>query len=354
WARVETACGLEPAPAFVSAQTAWRTMTRRDPHVNILRATMAAFAAGLGGANAVTVLPFTAALGLPDGFARRLARNTQLVLLHESNLAKVSDPAAGSGAIENLTSDLCGAAWTFLQEIERAGGVWAALEQDLIQSRAADAREARERAVAHRKEVLTGTSDFPDINEAPVAVLDVGAVGTPPVGTPSVTFTPLPRRRLAEPFERLRDASDRALAATGSRPRIFLANLGPLAAFTARATFARNFFEAGGIEAVTNDGFARPDAAASDVRTDLAALAAAFAACGTAAACLCSSDEIYDREAAAAVRALTQAGARYVYLAGRPGERERMLRDSGVHAFIYRGCDALQVLAEAQRLLGLA
>ena len=107
WARVEQACGLAPAPAYVAAETAWRMMTRRDPYVNILRSTVAVFAAGLGGADAITVLPFTAALGLPDRFARRIARNTQLMLLEESNLAKVADPAAGAGGIEDLTEQLC-------------------------------------------------------------------------------------------------------------------------------------------------------------------------------------------------------------------------------------------------------
>ena len=104
-------------------------MTRRDPWVNLLRTTMAVFAAGLGGANSITVLPFTAALGLPDRFARRLARNTQLILLEESNLAKVADPAAGSGGIEDLTDKLCRAAWALFQEIEAAGGAAAALER---------------------------------------------------------------------------------------------------------------------------------------------------------------------------------------------------------------------------------
>ncbi len=118
WARVEEACGLTPKPAFISAETAWRMMTRRDPSVNMLRATIAAFSAGLGGADAISVLPFTAALGLPDCFARRIARNTELILLDESNLAKVADPAAGSGGIEDLTDQMCRAAWTLFQEIE--------------------------------------------------------------------------------------------------------------------------------------------------------------------------------------------------------------------------------------------
>ena len=129
WARIEQACGLTPKPSFIAADTAWRMLTQRDPYVNMLRATMATFSAGLGGANAITVLPHTLALGLPDPFARRVARNTQLVLLEESNLAKVSDPAAGSGGIETLTQQLCEAAWALFQEIEKAGGVFAALSR---------------------------------------------------------------------------------------------------------------------------------------------------------------------------------------------------------------------------------
>jgi methylmalonyl-CoA mutase len=104
WARVEVSCALAPAPALVSAETAWRMLAARDPHVNILRATIAVVAAALGGADAITVLPFTAARGLPDAFARRIARNTQLILLEESHLAKVADSAAGSG-LEALSGD---------------------------------------------------------------------------------------------------------------------------------------------------------------------------------------------------------------------------------------------------------
>ena len=117
--------------------------------MNILRATIAVFAAGLGGADAITVLPFTAALGLPDGFARRIARNTQLILLDEANVAKVADPAAGTGWGEDLSDPLCRAAWTLFQEIEAAGGAAAALERGLIQRKVARARAERERALAH-------------------------------------------------------------------------------------------------------------------------------------------------------------------------------------------------------------
>src|SRR5947207_7274279 len=178
-ARVEQACGLAPKPWFIAADTAWRMLTQRDPYVNMLRATMATFSAGLGGADSITVLPHTAALGLPDAFARRIARNTQLILLEESNLAKVADPAAGSGGLEDLTQQLCGIAWSLFQEIEAAGGAWTALERGVIQAKVAAVRAQHQQAVARRKDALTVTTDYPDLDEAPPAVLDVAGVVAP-------------------------------------------------------------------------------------------------------------------------------------------------------------------------------
>ena len=338
WGRVEQACGLEPKPAFISAETAWRMMTRRDPWVNMLRTTIAAFSAGIGGADAVSVLPFTSALGLPDRFARRVARNAQLLLLEESNVARVADPAAGSGGIEDLTEKLCRAAWALFQDIEQAGGAPAALERGLIQDKVAKVRAEHETATAHRKDVLTGTSDFPNLSEAPVQVLDARPVLIgPPVAI--VKYPAIKAIRLAEPFEHLRDASDRMLAKTGARPKVFLADLGSLAEFTARASFAKTFFEAGGIEAMANDGFESRDE-----------VIAAFKASGAKLACLCSSDAVYAQEAADAAKALAQAGATHIYLAGRPKDAEA-LKAAGVGTFIFAGCDALATLNAAHGIL---
>jgi methylmalonyl-CoA mutase len=341
WARVEEACGLSPAPIFIAAETAWRMMTRHEPFANVLRTTIATVAAGVGGANAITVLPHTAAIGLPDQAARRIPRNAQLILLEESNLARVADPAAGSGALENLTRNLCVAAWSLFQEIEHAGGTAEALERGLIQDKIATVRAERERAVARRQDVLIGTSEFPNLAETPAEVL----APFPRSFAPSMheRGETLPCRRLAEPNEALRDASDRYLAKTGERPKIFLANLGKPADFATRASYAKNFFEAGGIEAVTNDGFAS--------RADLIA---AFKVSGAGLACLCSSDEVYATEAAGAASAIERAGAINLYLAGRPVELERSLRSAGVGTFVHAGCDALAILAAAHALIGLA
>ena len=338
WSRIEQASGLTPKPLFIAADTSWRMLTQRDAFVNMLRATMATFSAGLGGANAITVLPHTLARGLPDAFARRVARNTQLVLLEESNLAKVSDPAAGSGGIETLTRELCEAAWALFQETEKAGGLFAALGQNIIQRKVTATRAAREANIAKRRDVLTGASEFPNLHERDVAVLDVEPIVLPSYGEAKYKFDPLPPMRLAAPFEALRDKSDAMLKKAGKRPKVFLANLGTAADFTARATFAKSFFETGGIEAVDSEGFADPGA-----------LAAAFKASGATLACLCSSDKAYASHAIAAAQALQAAGARHIYLAGRPGDQEASYRTAGVGDFIFAGGDALATLREAYK-----
>ncbi len=384
WARVEQACGLAPKPIFVAAETAWRMLTQRDSDVNMLRATMATFAAGLGGANAITVLPHTLALGLPDAFARRVARNTQLVLLEESNLAKVSDPAAGSGGIETLTGQLCETAWSLFQDIEKAGGVFAALEQNLIQRKVAEVRSVREKDVARRKSVLTGASEFPNLREARAATLDVKPVTQAIEANAAITFEPLAPIRLAAPFERLRDKSDEILKTSGNRPKVFLANLGTPADFTARATFAKSLFETGGIEAIEFAGETPssplPSAERSTLQAsgegasasshnpspapapsaperplptgevkDFSGLVAAFKTSGAALVCLCSSDKMYAQDAVPAAKALHAAGAKHIYLAGRPGEQETALREAGVGDFVAAGGDALAMLNEAWR-----
>jgi methylmalonyl-CoA mutase len=320
-------------------------MTKRDPYVNMLRATIAVVAASLGGADAITVLPFTLPRGLPDPFARRIARNTQLILSAESHLAKVGEAAAGAGVVEDLTAQLCATAWTLFQDIEKAGGAAAALEAGLIQKRVAAVAAERQTALAKRTDMLTGTSDFADLDEAAVATLDVTPIASSPASGAQVLLPPI---RLAEPFEELRDASDRWLAARGSRPTIFLANLGALADFSPRATFAKNFFEAGGIAAVNNDGFAAPSTACGEAKTDLTALVAAFKASGAKLACLCASDEVYGREAVGAAKALAEAGALSLYVAGRPS-RMPELAAAGIATFVGAGCDALATLRAAQQ-----
>ncbi len=337
WARVEEACGLAPKPALIHAETAWRMVSRRDPWNNLLRATLATFSAAIGGADAVTVLPCTQALGAPDAFARRLARDTQLVLQDESHVHVVDDPTNGAGGFEALTEELCARAWDAFQKIEAEGGLAASLEKGAVQARVLETAAQRAKNIARAKDKITGANEFPNIHEAPLDVLaayDAARDAAAP-GAGALRSAPRPSHRLSEPFEKLRDLSDAHLAATGARPRAFLANLGSVAAFTARAKFAQNFFEAGGIEAIFG--------AESD---DVTKIIADYRASGAKLACLCSSDMIYSDAAETVALALAGAGAK-VYLAGRPGELEEKLRGAGVGDFIYVGCDMLDVLTRA-------
>lgn len=354
WAQIETAIGLPARPIRIHGETAWRMLTRRDPHVNILRATIACFAAGIGGADSVLVEPFTAALGLPDGAARRLARNTSLILTEESNLHRTIDPAAGAGGIEALTDDLAVKAWGLFQLIEAQrhegeAGMVAALSNGLMSEMVRDSADARAKDIGTRRLPITGVSEFPNSAEGPVEVLAPLVL--------KATETPFPAQRLAEPYEALRDRADAHAAKTGTRPAVFLATLGRVADFTARAMFAKNLFEAGGFAVITNDGFA--DAEGS---TDVGALVAAYKASGAAFACLASSDAVYfapaqealhpdDTLAEDVARQLRHAGAEALLLAGRPGRHEARLTDAGIANYAYAGCNVLALLAT---LLGLA
>ncbi|MGW0609159.1 methylmalonyl-CoA mutase family protein [Streptomyces sp. NPDC002788] len=318
WARVAEVCGAPRAGAQLQhVVTSPVMMTRRDPWVNMLRTTIATLAAGAGGADSVTVLPFDHALGLPDAFARRIARNTSTILIEESHLARVVDPAGGSWYVERLTDELAHAGWEFFQRIERLGGMAAALGSGVLARDLADTWQARSGKLAKRREPITGVSEFPFLAEKPVV-------------RPSAPEQPsggLPRVRRDEAYEALRARSDAHLAVTGSRPRIYLAALGPAAAHTARLTFASNLFQAGGIEPVAEGTFEES---------------------GAREAVLCSSDALYEERAAQVAAELRSAGASHVFLAGRPGDHP------GVDAYVFAGCDAVAVLSATLDRMGVS
>jgi methylmalonyl-CoA mutase len=342
WSRVAEVCGVGPAAAAQRqhAVTSAVMMTERDPWVNMLRTTVACLAASVGGADAITVLPFDTALGLPDNFARRIARNTQAILHDESSLARVIDPAGGSWYVERLTDQLARGAWDWFQEIERAGGQHAVLGSGLVAERIAQNWAKRTANLARRREPVTGVSEFPHLGEKPV-------VRDP---APARTGGGLPRVRRSEAFEALRSRSDAIRAETGARPQIVLAALGPAAIYTTRSSFAANLFQGGGIETPLLE-----DAGGSKTEPpDIGALADAFTASGARAACICSSDALYAEHGEAAATALKSAGARYVVLAGRPGDREKAYRSAGVDAFVYAGCDAIAALTAVYDEIGVS
>jgi methylmalonyl-CoA mutase len=325
WDRIGSVAGAsEGARAVrVHAVTSPAMMTTRDPWVNILRTTVACVGAGLGGADAVTVLPFDAALGLPDDFSRRVARNTQALLLEESHLAHVIDPAGGSWYVESLTDDLARAAWDVFTTIERAGGAAAALDEGSVAAALEETWSRRAGRIAHRRDPITGVSEFPNLHEtlpqrtaAPVDDHDGG----------------LPRRRYAQVFEDLRDRAD----ARAQRPVAFLATLGALAQYTARTSFATNLLHAGGVDVAEGPG-----------GTDLDEIVAAFREAGTPIAVVASSDKVYAEHAADLARALAEAGATRILLAG-PPRTPGLGPDDGtaLTGYLHSGCDAAALLTD--------
>ena len=293
WARVAEVVGAPDAgAATIHAVTSKPMMTQRDPWVNMLRTTVAAFAAGVGGADTVQVHPFDSAIpgGLPGTsptFARRIARNTQLLLLEESHLGRVLDPGGGSWYLEDLTRALAEQAWTHFRDIESRGGF--AEARDYVAEQIAEINAKRLDDIAHRRTALTGVNEYPNLAEPPLPQTD---------STPGVV-------RYGAAFEALRDRSDAYLAAHGARPTTLLLPLGPLAEHNVRTTFATNLLAAGGIEAVNPGPLTAADVAK-----------AVSDAGGATAAVTCGTDARYAEEASDVIAAARKAGVSHVYLAG--------------------------------------
>lgn len=321
WARVAEALGASDAAVRtgVHAVTSTAMLTIHDPWVNALRDTVACFAAAIGGADSIEVVPFDVLVERPDGEqGRRLARNTQSILALESNLGRVADPAAGSFYVQTLTTDLALAGWAWFQEIEAAGGYRAAIDNGLIADRLTATWTATAAAVDTRRAPITGVSEFPNIGEPSPTVR--------PVDEPSK----LAMHRLAERFESLR----RRVEDAGDDPAVFLAAIGSVAACSARVGYATSFFEIAGFRTTTGPPTTEPSN-----------IVAAWRASGGRAACLCSSDALYAEHAVDVVAALHRAGATPILIAGRPPDLDEPLRSAGLDQAIFVGCDAHAILS---------
>ncbi len=311
WARVLEASGAGVVPQRQHVVTSRAMMGRVDPWVNMLRGTIAAFAAGAGGADSVTVIPFDEPLGLPDALGRRIARNTSSLLIEEAHVATVADPAGGSYAVEKLTDDLAAAGWAELGRIESDGGFGERAATG-VKERVRAVRATRDAGVADRSRPLTGISEFPNLGETLPERAPWGRGGVHHYGWA---------------FEDLRSEP-------ASRP-VFLATMGPISAHTARATFATNIFAAGGVAVE-----------AAGATTDAASVVASYA--GQPVVCLAGTDAAYAGWGADLVAALRAAGASYVVLAGTPGDRTVTDVDDSCAV----GVDALAFLGRVREELG--
>ncbi len=405
WAKVITACGGSQAAARstrMRVRTSRRVLTSRDPWVNLLRNTVCCFAGAVGGADSITTSPFDAAIGLSDEFSRHLARNTQIILQKESHLDLVADPAGGSWFLECLTDQLAERAWVLFQAIEERGGMVRAATDGWVAEQIRGAQASRERDLATRKQIVTGVSEHPDVDEkrlerrkpdpmrlraeasarlvawrrdhpckpalAALARVAAQASRTPGAlteaavkaaesgatlgqmsaalasarGAEPARIEPMAIHPYAAAYEALRDASDEHVVRTGIRPRVFLTNMGRTAEFIARSTYALNFFEAGGFQVLNNDGFTDSDAAA-----------AAFVQSGAKVAVICSTDKKYETVVEPVASRLKICGARTVILAGNPGANQTKYRGAGVDRFIFVRCDVLGTLRDLLREEGV-
>ncbi len=305
WQKLLAASKAEAGRTLIHAVCSMRTLTQRDPWVNMLRTTTQIFSAVLGGADLVTPVSFDRALGAPSELARRVARNTALVLREESSLGRVSDPAAGSYYLETFTDELAREAWKRFQAIEKEGGIDELRASGKLEARLDASWKAHLKLLAARRAPIVGVSEFANLGEQlpsePIAITTMG-------------------HRDSEQFELLRVKVENS----PNPVEALLVTLGSFTDSRPRVGFANGFFAAGGIrsrETTQNEH--------------------------TSIACLCGTDEQYAAEAVARVKALRAAGVHKVLLAGKPGALEKELRAAGIDGFIFVGCDVISTLSEA-------
>lgn len=336
WDGILSACGVDGVSAHINAVSAVYMSTQRDPWVNILRGTAACFSAGVGGANTITTLPHDLMLGTSNKFSRRIARNIQIMLLEESNLAKVTDPAAGSYALERLTLDLTKTAEMKFKLLEEQGGVLAALRVGTLQAEIKEASTKRAEDIRKRKRPLTGVSEFPNIDEPFLPTpLDGQSSNAEKEVNYAERIEAVPLRSLAFDYEVLRAKSDAITEKLGSRPSIYLANIGTAADFTARATFAKNFFEAGGLIAQSGNGSLATQELITEYKTS-----------GAKLAILCGTDALYAEHAQDLVVGLKATGCERIYVAGKLTNSES-LKQVGLDEMIFMGGDVIDALERA-------
>lgn len=393
WVRLGLAAGLANVPLFVHARMADATLTHRDPWTNLLRATQAGFVGAVAGADALTLLPFDRGQGESTAQARRIARNLHLLLREEAHLDRVSDPAAGSGTFEHLTDGLCRSAWQALQGIEAEGGLLASLGAGALAAGLASRTGALRARIRRRSDAIVGVSQFSNADETPLdrpvrdpvavdrqlqarwqaasiaqdsqqldpevvhalqALRSGGADRVEPArvaaahglllaeiagSVPGMAFT-APRLDPFRPSAEWESVAN-AVQALQAEHSVFLANLGPLAVHTARAGFARDLFTAGGFEVRDVGGFDDPDGAAT-----------AFGTSGCSVACICGTDNDYERVVPTLAKQLAAAGARAVLVAGRWPDDPGPWRQAGVTDVVHVGADVLAALAGVARALG--
>lgn len=396
WSQIVAAFGGSDAARklHIHVDTTRWNKTVADPFVNMLRTTIEAFGGAIGGCDSMHVSPFDDVLRQPDQFSRRIARNTQLILQQECNLTRLVDPVGGSWYVETLADTLARDAWKLLQEVERQGGILAALQAGFPQAEIARVAGERAKALATRRDTLVGTNMYPNLKEKPLdrrpldpaalqatrasqvqrsadaaaklAPLAGAAPGSRlepaieaaragatvgeltralrPAGGEAPGITPVRVHRGAEPFEAMRQAAEAHMARTGKRPQVFLATMGPIVQHKARADFTTGFLEVSGFEMVRPDGFATPDDAARAVLE-----------AGAPIVVICSTDETYPDLVPPLVQQIKAANpTTVVLLAGYPTDHVEAFKTAGIDDFIHLRANCYEMNAQLQQKIGVS
>lgn len=322
------------AKMHIHAETSLFNKTVFDAHVNLLRTETEAMSAAIAGVDSLTVRPFDVTYKPSDDFSERIARNQQLLLKEESHFDKVTDPAAGSYYIENLTANIADQAWKRLLDIEENGGFFAAVESGRVQADMKATAEARLKAVSTRREVLLGTNQYPNFNEVAGDKIVESACCCQCGCTAEAGLDTLPHVRAAQEFEALRLETERS----GRRPKAFMLTIGNLAMRLARAQFSCNFFACAGYEVIDNLGF-------ETVEDGVAAARKA----GADIIVLCSSDDEYAELAPATYKTIGD-GKEIFVVAGAPACMED-LQKLGIEHFIHVRVNVLETLKAFNNLL---
>jgi len=323
----------EVAKMIVHCETSEFNKTIYDPYVNMLRTQTESMSAALGSCHSLSVQPFDKVFRTPNEFSERIARNQQLLLKEESYFNKIVDPGAGSYYIENLTDSIARQAWKLFIEVEEKGGYLSALKSGVIQTQIKEAADKKSNALASRKEVLLGTSQYPNASEIMADVIDEAIVNRAKNGSGEVE--PIRLFRVAESFEALRLSTERS----DKRPKVFMLTYGNLAMRLARSQFAANFFGCAGYEIIDNLGF---ETISDGVNSALEAEADIVV--------LCSSDDEYSDAAPLAFEQLK--GRAQLVVAGAPSCMEE-LKSKGIEHFVHVRSNVLETLQGFNKVLGI-
>lgn len=387
WARVAQSYELNAKASRprVHARTNRWNKTVLDPHVNMLRVTTEAFSAVLGGIDSLHIGTFDEVLGGGDEFSRRIARNLHTLLSEEFHTVAPVDPAGGSWLVEKTTDELARKAWALFQDIEKQGGFAAALRSGYVQKLVVATAAEKDDAVSKRRLGLVGTNLFPNLKEKPVAKpafdlaafasarateiksrrpaapkaaandvdalvkaaaagATIGQLAALSASAPEAAIAAVKPKRAAEGFEALRAAADAFAKKTGSRPKIFLAKIGPVKQHKPRADFSAGFFAVGGFESVGKEAFETAEAAAQAAATS-----------GAPVAVLCSTDDTYPALVpvfAGKLKALKPDIT--VVLAGLPADKAVVdsFHAAGIDEFIHVRANVRELLAKLLKQIG--